>query len=89
MDYKIFGEVTKEKQSVQADAYSNILKVLLSKRENGLVTFNTWGIVDRLGSHTDKSRFIFDLAGNPKPAYYAMREVLEETTFKSKNSSGL
>lgn len=89
IDYKIFGEVTKEKQSKQADAYSNILKVLLSKRQNGLVTFNTWGIVDRLGSHTDKSRFIFDLAGNPKPAYYAMREVLEETTIENKNNSGL
>ena len=37
------------------------------------------GIVDRVGIHTDKSRFIFDLAGNPKLAYYKMKNILEET----------
>ena len=79
MDYKIFGEVTKQKQEIQAKAYSDVLKTLLSKTNNGLVTFNTWGIVDRVGTHTDKSRFIFDLAGNPKLAYYKMKNILEET----------
>ena len=79
MDYKIFGEVTKQKQEIQAKAYSDVLKTLLSKKNNGLVTFNTWGIVDRVGIHTDKSRFIFDLAGNPKLAYYKMKNILEET----------
>ena len=79
MDYKIFGEVTKQKQEIQAKAYSDVLKTLLSKKNNGLVTFNTWGIVDRVGTHTDKSRFIFDLAGNPKLAYYKMKNILEET----------
>ena len=79
MDYKIFGEVTKQKQEKQAKAYSDVLKTLLSKKNNGLVTFNTWGIVDRVGIHTDKSRFIFDLAGNPKLAYYKMKNILEET----------
>ena len=49
----------------------------MSKRDNGLVTFNTWGVVDRVGTHTDKSRFIFDLAGNPKPAYFALKKVLD------------
>ena len=79
MDYKIFGDVTKQKQEIQAKAYSDVLKTLLSKKNNGLVTFNTWGIVDRVGIHTDKSRFIFDLAGNPKLAYYKMKNILEET----------
>ena len=32
MDYKIFGEVTKQKQEIQAKAYSDVLKTLLSKK---------------------------------------------------------
>ena len=89
MDYKIFGDVTSIKQELQSKVYSDILKTLLSKRENGLVTFNTWGVIDRVGIHTDKSRFIFDLAGNPKPAYYAMKKVLEETISENNNMSDL
>ena len=89
MDYKIFGDVTPKKQELQSKVYSDILKILLSKRENGLVTFNTWGVIDRVGIHTDKSRFIFDLAGNPKPAYYAIKKVLEETISENNNMSDL
>ena len=63
----------------EINIHSDVLKTLLSKKYNGLVTFNTWGIVDRVGIHTDKSRFIFDLAGNPKLAYYKMKNILEET----------
>ena len=33
MDYKIFGEVTKQKQEIQAKAYSDVLKTLLSKKK--------------------------------------------------------
>jgi GH35 family endo-1,4-beta-xylanase len=61
----------------------------MSKRDNGLVTFNTWGVVDRVGTHTDKSRFIFDLAGNPKPAYYALKKVLENTNTSDLNITEL
>ena len=78
IDYKIYGEVTDQKQDLQAKTYSDILKVLMSKRDNGLVTFNTWGVIDRVGPHTDKSRFIFDLSGNPKPAYFALKKVLND-----------
>tara|TARA_A100000164_G_scaffold365626_1_gene385410 strand:- start:1639 stop:4662 length:3024 start_codon:yes stop_codon:yes gene_type:complete len=78
IDYKIFGEVNTYNQKIQADAYSSILKILLSKINNGIVTYNTWGIVDRLGEHTDKSRFIFDLVGNPKPAYFSLLKTLDD-----------
>ena len=78
IDYKIFGEVNTYNQKVQADAYSRILKILLSKINNGVVTYNTWGIVDRIGEHTDKSRFIFDLVGNPKPAYFSLLKTLDD-----------
>ena len=89
IDYKIFGDITKKKQALQAKAYSDILKILLSKRKNGLVTFNTWGVVDRVGIHTDKSRFIFDLSGKPKPAYFELKKVLEQTDNYKLNASGL
>ena len=65
-------------QKIQADAYSRILKILLSKINNGVVTYNTWGLVDRIGEHTDKSRFIFDLVGNPKPAYFSLLKTLDD-----------
>ena len=78
IDYKIFGEVNTYNQKIQADAYSRILKILLSKINNGVVTFNTWGIVDRIGEHTDKSRFIFDSVGNPKPAYFSLLKTLDD-----------
>ena len=89
IDYKIYGQITDQKRQLQAKTYSDILKVLMSKRDNGLVTFNTWGVVDRVGTHTDKSRFIFDLAGNPKPAYYALKKVLENTNTSDHNLTEL
>jgi arylsulfatase A-like enzyme/GH35 family endo-1,4-beta-xylanase len=89
IDYKIYGQITDQKRQLQAKTYSDILKVLMSKRDNGLVTFNTWGVVDRVGTHTDKSRFIFDLAGNPKPAYYALKKVLENTNTSDLNITEL
>ena len=47
IDYKIWDSNNDYKAlSEQADAYANILNVLLSKRDNGVVTFNTWGMVD-------------------------------------------
>jgi len=50
---------------------------LLSKRDNGVVTFNTWGMVDgKKGKHHDKHRFIFDKNNNPKPAYFSLRNTI-------------
>ena len=89
IDYKIYGQITDKKQDLQAKTYSDILKVLMSKRDNGLVTFNTWGVVDRVGPHTDKSRFIFDLAGNPKPAYFALKKVLNDNNTSDLNFTEL
>ncbi|MAD58948.1 MAG: hypothetical protein CMB81_01270 [Flammeovirgaceae bacterium] len=89
IDYKIYGQITDRKQDLQAKTYSDILKVLMSKRDNGLVTFNTWGVVDRVGPHTDKSRFIFDLAGNPKPAYFALKKVLNDNNTSDLNFTEL
>ena len=78
IDYKIISNSKSSKSfSDQAAAYANILKVLLAKRDNGVVTFNTWGMVDgKKGKHHDKDRFIFDRNLQPKPAYFSIKEVL-------------
>ena len=47
IDYKIMSNSKNSKSFLdQAAAYANILKVLLEKSNNGVVTFNTWGMVD-------------------------------------------
>ncbi len=77
IDYRIQEEATDEYLKKQADAYANILKVLLSKRSSGVVTYNTWGLTDGSGRHADKARFMFSQEGEPKPAFYAIKEALE------------
>lgn len=77
IDYKIRGKVNAASQADQAKNYANILAVLLEKRSTGVVTFNTWGIHDREGKHTNLSRFLFNQEGAPKPAVFAMKKVLE------------
>ena len=69
MDYRINKEnPTNIDLQRQAAAYSNIIKILISRRNNGVVTFNTWGMIDRPGEHTNENRFLFDKNLKPKPA---------------------
>ena len=84
IDYKIMSNSKNSKSFLdQAAAYSNILKVLLEKRNSGVVTFNTWGMVDgKKGKHHDKDRFIFDRNLQPKPAYFSMKEALLDSDNK-------
>ncbi len=79
IDYKIWdGNNSKEALDVQATAYSNILKVLLSKRHSGVVTYNTWGMVDGRGQHAKRHLFMFDTKGKAKPAYHAIKKAIED-----------
>jgi endo-1,4-beta-xylanase len=66
-----------EELILQAQAYSNVLKVLLSKRHSGVIAFNSWGLTDRYGPKIDKRPYMFDENLNPKPAYFAVKDVLE------------
>ncbi len=77
MDYRINKE-NPSNQDIQrqAAAYSNIIKILISRRNTGVVTFNTWGMVDRPGEHTNENRFLFDDKLNPKPALFAIKKAL-------------
>jgi GH35 family endo-1,4-beta-xylanase len=64
----------------QAETYKAILKTLLSKRNSGVVTWNTWMLRDNLGQAGDRTPSLFRKDGSPKPAYYAVQETLEDTT---------
>lgn len=62
----------------QAATYARILKTLLSRRKNGVVTWNTWHISDAGGWKKHRRPSLFDADYRPKPAYYAVQRVLEE-----------
>ncbi len=80
IDYKIMdGNKTPEALDKQAEAYANVLKVLLTKRNSGVVTYNTWGIVDDEGPNTDKYMYIYNEDRTPKPAYFAIKKALIES----------
>ena len=77
MDYRINKDNPSNKDlQRQAAAYSNIIKILISRKDNGVVTFNTWGMVDRPGEHTNENRFLFDSNLKPKPAVFAIKKAL-------------
>ena len=82
IDYKIWNEqATPQTLNEQAAAYANILKVLLSKTTTGVVTYNTWGMEDgKPGKHHDKMRFIYDKNLRPKPALYAIKRAIIDST---------
>ena len=75
--YKLEGNFDAYAAQKQALSFANILKVLLSKRQTGVVTYNTWGLQDGKDQYNDGHRFIFDEQLRAKPAYYAIQKVLE------------
>ncbi len=83
IDYRLVGTNPSSKAyERQANGYSNILKTLISKRENGVVTFNTWGVYDKNSVSDHEFKYIYDSNLKPKKAV----EILKNT-LKNKNTS--
>lgn len=78
-----------EELMLQAQAYANVLKVLLGKRHSGVIAFNSWGLTDRYGPKIDKRPYMFDEDLNPKPAFFAVKGVLENYCNNLIQSPGL
>ena len=62
----------------QAFTYQAILKVLLENHSTGKVGWNTWHVDDGHGWRRKLSPALFDAAYTPKPAYFAIRNALED-----------
>jgi GH35 family endo-1,4-beta-xylanase len=57
----------------QSHGYANILKLLISKKDNGVVTYSSWGVTDKTNEH----KFLFTEDFQPKPAILKIRETLD------------
>ena len=83
IDYRLVGNSPNATNfNRQAQGYTNILKSLIAKRSNGVVTFNTWGIYDKNNISSHEFKYIYDSNLNPKKAVDEMKIAL-----KNKNST--
>ena len=74
IDYVINEDPPTDKSLLrQSHGYANILKLLISKRDNGLITYSSWGVVDKTNEH----KFLFTEDFKPKPAILKIRETLD------------
>ncbi len=64
---------------LQAGTFAAIMRALLEHREEGVVTWNVWNISDADAWRQEErlEGCLFDRHYRPKPAYYALQELLE------------
>jgi GH35 family endo-1,4-beta-xylanase len=60
----------------QANGYANVLKALITKRNNGVVTYNTWGVYDKNEPLSHEYKYIYDSNLNPKKAVELLKNTL-------------
>jgi len=84
----INGAHTEAAFEQQAETYRKIVDVLLEKRFTGQVGWNTWHIDDGHGWQTEKAPSLFDKSYQPKPAYYAVQDALENPPTEINDPSG-
>ena len=69
----------KKNYQAQAKTFSTILRLLLKKRDSGVVTWNVWNLSDA-DAWKKKEKLegcLFDRQYRAKPAYYALQKLLE------------
>jgi hypothetical protein len=67
-----------DKQDHYAEILGNILKIVLAKRDTGVVTWNLWGLQDRPHYRQNKLviRGLWDEKFRPKKSYYKAQQIL-------------
>ena len=79
IDYRLVGtSPTSTQLNRQAHGYANIVKTLISKRNNGVVTFNTWGVYDKNEISDHEFKYIYDSNLNPKKAVDELKKALKD-----------
>ena len=70
--------------NIQSVSYSNIINTLISKRKNGVVTLNHWGITDKQknGNFPSYTLSLYDSELKPKQALYSIKKSLIEKSTK-------
>ncbi len=77
IDYRMNDPYDDYAAKKQAIAYTNVLKVLLSKRNQGVVAYNGWGLQDGDSKHSNGNRYLFDSKLRAKPVFYEIQKTLE------------
>ncbi|RCL66404.1 MAG: hypothetical protein DBW79_03525 [Cryomorphaceae bacterium] len=78
IDYRMTGDPPNNSEyERQANGYANIAKALIAKRNNGVVTFNTWGVYDKNEVSDHEYKYIYDSNLNPKKAVDLLKSSLK------------
>ena len=78
IDYRLVGSSpTSSDFNRQAQGYANIIKTLISKRSNGVVTFSTWGVYDKNQISDHEFKYMYDSKLNPKKAVEELKKALK------------
>ena len=62
----------------QAETFGSIVRTLLQHSNDGFVSWNVWQMRDQDPQRGELQGTLFDSAGNPKPAYYRIQEIISE-----------
>ena len=84
IDYRMTSDPPNSNEyNRHANGYANVLKAIIAKRNNGVVTYNTWGVYDKNGPENHEYKYIYDSNLNPKKAVELLKKALKnkETDF--------
>jgi len=66
-------------QTIQSELYKKIMDIMISKKNNGVVALNFWGIKDRKAEHKLNKHIlsIYDQSLHPNPALNSIKKSLK------------